>query len=277
MGLRRLGAGLALASLALALPAGASPDRIRFLEGAEALTTLSPEQKDASVEGYLSADEIEAIAATVPPPPVAGTPAARAEDELYRYLYRGTGAQRWQLAREDDASLYPRFTTQLGFRPDRATTPALVALLNRIATDTLAVAARAKDRLPRLRPFQVEALARVCGQATPPRPDPAAKGTSYPSGHAAAGWGTALVLAEVAPGGAQAIIARAVSYGQSRVVCGLHYPGDVEAGHFVGSAVMAKAFEKPAFRHDLACARREVEAVLRGEKAADLPACTLSP
>lgn len=276
MGLRGLGAGLALACL-LALPAGAASDRVRFLEGAEALATLSPDQADTPVEGYLSADEVEAIVTAVPPPPVAGTPAAKAEDELYRYLYRGTGAQRWQLAREDDAALYPRFTAQLGFRPDRATAPALVALLNRVAADTLAVADKAKVRLPRLRPFQVEALARVCGQAAPPRPDAAARGTSYPSGHAAAGWSTALVLAEVAPAGAQAIIARAVSYGQSRVVCGLHFPGDVEAGHFVGSAVIAKAFEKPAFRRDLACARREVEAVMRGEKAADLPACTLSP
>lgn len=268
---------LALVGLALALPASAAPDRIRFLEGPAALTKLSPEKQAAPVQGYLSTEQRAAIASSVQPPPVAGTQAAKAETELFQYLQGLSATKRWQVALDDDATVYPRFTDQIGFRLDRETTPALVALLNRVAEDTMAIAAEAKALNPRLRPYQVAQLGRVCGFARPPAPDAAAKGTGYPSGHAAVAWGTALVLVEVVPGGAQAIIGRAVSFGQSRVVCGLHYPADIEAGQFIGSEVLAKAFEAPDFRRDLACARREVEALRNGLKPADLPACATVP
>ncbi|MFN9544800.1 MAG: phosphatase, partial [Alphaproteobacteria bacterium] len=69
----------------------------------------------------------------------------------------------------------------------------------------------------------------------------------------------------------------AVAFGQSRVVCGLHYPADFEAVQFIGSEVLAKSFEAPDFRRDLACARREIEAIRNGQKAGDLPACAPSP
>ena len=270
-----MGLVLALASLASAMPAQAAPDRIRFLEGAPALEKMPPEQQAAPVEGYLSDDQRAAIAASVQPPPAPGTQAAKAETELFQYLQGLSSTKRWQVAVDDDATVYLRFTDQIGFRIDRTAAPALVALRNRGAADTLAVSAAAKARHARLRPFQEARLERVCGFAQAPTPDPSAKGTGYPSGHASVAWGTALVLVEVGPGSAQAIIGRAVSFGQSRVVCGLHYPADIEAGQFIGSAVLAKIFEAPDFRRDLACARREVEAIQRGEKASDLPACAM--
>ena len=279
MARRKLAAGVALALswLALVTPATAAPDRIRFLEGPAALAKMSPEQQAAPVQGYLSPEQRSAIAASVQPPPVAGTQAAKAETELFQYLQGLSATRRWQVALDDDATVYPRFIDQIGFRLDRETTPALVALLNRVAEDTLAIAAEAKARHPRLRPYQAAGLGRVCGFARAPAPDAAAKGTGYPSGHAAVAWGTALVLVEVVPQGAQAIIGRAVAFGQSRVVCGLHYPADIEAGQFIGSEVLAKAFEAPDFRRDLACARREIEAIRNGQKAGDLPACAPSP
>lgn len=268
---------LALSWLALVMPATAAPDRIRFLEGPAALAKMSPEQQVAPVQGYLSAEQRAAIAASVQAPPVAGTQAAKAETELFQYLQGLSATKRWQVALDDDATVYPRFTDQIGFRLDRETTPALVALLNRVAEDTMAIAAEAKARHPRLRPYQAAKLGRVCGFAQAPAPDPSGRGTGYPSGHAAVAWGTALVLVEVVPGGAQAIIGRAVAFGQSRVVCGLHYPADIEAGQFIGSEVLAKVFEAPDFRRDMACARREIEAIRNGQKATDLPACTSSP
>ncbi|MFN9355462.1 MAG: hypothetical protein ACK6A4_01365, partial [Alphaproteobacteria bacterium] len=185
---------LALVGLAMVLPASAGPDRIRFLEGPAALAKMSPEQQAAPVQGYLSPEQRSAIAASVQPPPVAGTQAAKAETELFQYLQGLSATRRWQVALDDDATVYPRFIDQIGFRLDRETTPALVALLNRVAEDTLAIAAEAKARHPRLRPYQAAGLGRVCGFARAPAPDAAAKGTGYPSGHAAVAWGTALVL-----------------------------------------------------------------------------------
>ena len=86
-------------------------------------------------------------------------------------------------------------------------------------------------------------------------------------------WAAALVMVEASPQSAQAIIARAVDYGYSRVVCGLHFPSDIDAGQLVATSVIDKLFALPAFRRDFQCAKRELQSVLAGMRAEDLPAC----
>ena len=46
--------------------------------------------------------------------------------------------------------------------------------------------------------------------------------------------------------------------GESRVVCGVHFQSDVEAGRTLGSAMVARLHADPAFAADLAQARREI-------------------
>lgn len=258
---------------ALVASAGASPDRIRLLEGPAALSKLSPGQQNEDVRGYLATD-VAPIVAGILPPPAIGSDTDKTDVEIFNEIYKGASAERWKTALDDDATMYDRFNGQVGLAVDRAHLPALVALLNRVAADTFNVTSVAKAKFPRPRPYQRFRLKRVCGMARVPAPEVSpGKGTSYPSGHASVSWAVALVLEEVSPASAQAIIGRAVSYGNSRVVCGLHFPADIEASHYLASTVMAKLFQSPEFVHDLKCARREVEAVSRGEKAADLAAC----
>jgi acid phosphatase (class A) len=83
---------------------------------------------------------------------------------------------------------------------------------------------------------------------------------SYPSGHGLIGWSWALVIAEVAPEHASAVLARGRDFGDSRVVCGVHYPSDIEAGRYLGSALVSRLHQDPAFVSDLATARAEVAA-----------------
>ena len=52
---------------------------------------------------------------------------------------------------------------------------------------------------------------------------------SYPSGHTAIGWATALVLAEINPDRQNEILKRGFEMGQSRVICGYHFQSDVDA------------------------------------------------
>src|SRR5690606_38014770 len=80
---------------------------------------------------------------------------------------------------------------------------------------------------------------------------------SYPSGHSAVGWLYALVLAEVDPEHAAAIIARGRAYGESRVVCGVHFVSDVDAGRLASSAVFAALAGNAEFQADIASAREE--------------------
>ena len=89
--------------------------------------------------------------------------------------------------------------------------------------------------------------------------DPAvAAQSSFPSGHGAGGWAWALVLAELVPSRADAILQRGRDFGDSRVLCGYHYPSDIEAGRTIGSGVIARMHADASFRRDLDAARAEL-------------------
>jgi acid phosphatase (class A) len=115
---------------------------------------------------------------------------------------------------------------------------------------------RAKDHYKRTRPFVVhngptcylkdEAMLRTDG--------------SYPSGHSAIGWGYALLLAELNPGRADIILRRGRDFGQSRLVCDVHWQSDIDAGRVIAAATVARLHGDPAFRADLEAARAEVAA-----------------
>ncbi len=117
----------------------------------------------------------------------------------------------------------------------------------------------AKEAYARRRPFlEMEGVT----QCDAPDERLAASG-SFPSGHAAGGWAWSLVLAELVPSRADALLARGRDYGDSRVICGFHYPSDVEAGRTIASAALAPLHADPAFRHQLDEARRELARVYR--------------
>jgi acid phosphatase (class A) len=253
--------------------AHATPDRVRFLEGAGAAHLL-PNELGEEAKPYLSPGAIDA-AAVVGPPPAIDTPEDKADVAAFRALNaRAARAERWAIAIADDKSVYDRFSKEFGVSLDRKTLPRIVRMLNRVSADAFAAAGDAKKQYARPRPFQRFALTRVCGEAQPPKPEAApTKGTSYPSGHAVVSWALVLVLEEVAPERAQPLIARGLEYGDSRVVCGLHFPRDIDAGRNLASIVVDRLIALPEFRRDVACAKTEVRAVLAGEKSEDLPAC----
>lgn len=250
----------------------ASLDRVRFLEGPAAATKLTPADLAVEVTGYLAPGAID-VATLVPPPPAIDSASDKVDVALFRMMSAAKD-ERWLKAVADDASVYDRFAEALGLPPDRENLPRLVRLLNQVAEDALAASGEAKKLFPRPRPFQRFQLKRVCGQASAPKPEPSpTKGASYPSGHAIVSWAVALVMMEVAPRSVPPLINRAVDYGHSRAVCGVHFLSDVETGRMLGAAVVDKLFAVPQFRRDLLCAKREYAAVAAGERSVDLPAC----
>lgn len=83
---------------------------------------------------------------------------------------------------------------------------------------------------------------------------------SYPSGHSAIGWGWALILAEIAPDRADAILARGRAFGQSRVIYNVHWLSDTEEARLMASATVARMHAQPEFLADMAAARAEIAA-----------------
>jgi membrane-associated phospholipid phosphatase len=81
---------------------------------------------------------------------------------------------------------------------------------------------------------------------------------SYPSGHTAFGWATALVIAEMWPELQDTILRRGFQFGENRIITGAHYQSDVNAGYLCAAASIARAHNNPLLAEDIAAARAEV-------------------
>jgi acid phosphatase (class A) len=136
-------------------------------------------------------------------------------------------------------------------------TPHLYVLLRRALSDAALSTYRAKNHYLRTRPFMVNKEP-ICPTD---EGKPYIKNDSYPSGHAAIGWAWALILSEISPEQADAILARGRTFGESRMICNVHWQNDVIEGRFMGAATDARLHADPTFRADLEAAKAELAAV----------------
>jgi len=212
------------------------------------------------LNGYLDKKNYPNSLALLPPPPAKGSPAALADEAQHKQTRALLNTPRGKLAQADANFLFPKagevFACALDLDMSAEKTPHLVALMRRTMTDGGLSTYTAKDHYNRTRPF-VEFKEASCDPAGEPR---LVKDGSYPSGHSALGWSWALVLTEVAPDRADAILARGRAYGDSRQVCGVHWQSDVDAGRMVGAAAVARMHAEPVFQAQIKLAAAEVKA-----------------
>ena len=67
---------------------------------------------------------------------------------------------------------------------------------------------------------------------------------------------------EIVPEWQDRIRARAADYARDRVVCGVHYPSDIEAGRLAGLALAAAMQDDARYQAALATARPELRHAL---------------
>jgi acid phosphatase (class A) len=220
-----------------------------------------PLMRPGSPASYLPAEALPNSVALLPPPPAAGSPLQTADEEIARKTRALQGTPRWALATVDDDLKFPHaagaFSCALNAPITEEATPHLSTLLRRSLVDAGLSTFAAKDQYGRVRPFVVN-MEPICA----PEAERAMllKSPSYPSGHAAIGWAWALILTEVAPERTDVVLARGLAYGQSRVICNVHWQSDVDAGRLMGAATVARLHADPAFRADLEAAKAEVAA-----------------
>ncbi len=119
------------------------------------------------------------------------------------------------------------------------------AFFDRLSKLTHDVAHEAKKTFCRTRPYDLPGNTLRPLQQLKDNP-------SYPSGHTTYGTLIAAVLAEMLPERRNQIYARAADYGHSRLVGGMHYRSDVDAGKALGAALAADEFATDAdFKHNL--------------------------
>ncbi|MGB3070887.1 MAG: phosphatase PAP2 family protein [Ottowia sp.] len=221
-------------------------------------TSQVGEIRPGLVKGYLQRSELPDSLALLPPPPAEGSAALAADAEAYRALTALQKGPRGAQATKDADLKFPaaasHFSCALGVNISEQGTPNLNMLLRRTLTDAGLATYKAKDHYNRTRPF-----AALNGQScTPDEEAKLRKDGSYPSGHSALGWAWALVLTEIAPERADALLQRGRSYTQSRGVCGVHWMSDIEAGRLIGSATVARLHDNPVFLAQMAAAKEEI-------------------
>jgi acid phosphatase (class A) len=213
----------------------------------------------APLKGYLTADTMPDTVRVLQPPPAAGSGREADDEAIFKATRALNGTPRWALA-TSDANLRQGpayFACALGITLDAQNAPKLTRLFFRVAADSHDVVEPPKDHYGRPRPYADAPDAPVCE----PKTEGLTKNPSYPSGHATLSWAWGLILAELAPDRAADIMMRARSIGDSRIVCGVHYLSDVEAGRDNGAVLVAAEHGSAAFRADMDAARDELKTV----------------
>lgn len=221
--------------------------------------TEGTEQSSIFARAYLRFGAPSSVA-LLGAPPAADSPAMEADRAANAQALAARATPRWRQAAQDADLGFPaaahNFTCALDAPISRLRTPALYRLMQRSALDAGGATAEAKAHYDRPRPFEVNRQP-IC---TPSAARSLRADGSYPSGHSAVGWAWALVLREVAPARKEPLMARGHEFGQSRVVCNVHWQSDVEAGRLVAEAVVKRLHQNAEFKRDLEAARREVAA-----------------
>ena len=208
--------------------------------------------------GYLTKESVPDSLALLPPPPAEGSPALALDEEVHKSAAALRDTPRYRLAALDAELVFPKaadaFACTLGVPIDEQHTPRLYRLMQRILLDAVTATSGAKNKYMRARPFMVH-------REPSCKPEDEARlrtNGSYPSGHTTIGWAWALALAEVDPARHDAILARGRAYGESRLVCNVHWQSDIIEGRFLAAAVVSQEHAAAEFRADIEAARKEI-------------------
>ncbi len=202
---------------------------------------------------YIAKDAVDLLV-LLAPPPGPNDPGTVADLNELRRIQATRSAERVSIAKADVVESVFRFMTVFDRPLTPEQLPKTTAFFRKLTADGAVSVAVAKKGFARPRPYVVaKDLEPVC---------PLATNYAYPSGHTTVGYLMGIVLAAMVPEQRDRIFARTQEFGESRLVCGVHYPTDVEAGRIAGTVLAAVAMNNADYQRDFAAARAELRAAL---------------
>ena len=194
-------------------------------------------------------------------PPAEGSATARDDMAILLWLQQARTPElisgSWALLERNPVSFSRALAVDMA-----KTTPVLNKALLGFLKPVDALKDQLKDRYQRPRPFVSHSQIRPCL--------PLEKGASFPSGHASWYRAASELLADLLPERRTRLLAVGRHGGNSRVLCAVHYPSDVEAGQRLGAAAAAQLIRSPqwqAFKRSAAL-QAELDAVRRVPQSA---------
>jgi acid phosphatase (class A) len=218
-----------------------------------ALATTTMAAGAAAETPYLTRGEVDLTRFLVAPPAV-DSAAQRVDLDAVLDIQRKRSREEIGEAQADQEVSVFRFADVLGKTFAEERLPKTAALARKACQEASRLTAAAKRFWKRPRPY-------VTSREVTPVTSNLSEG-SYPSGHATCGYLWAILLADMIPERRDALLARGVRYGHNRVVGGVHYPTDVEAGRLSAAVIAAVMARSPVFRTDFAAARAELRGAL---------------
>ena len=212
-------------------------------------------------EVYIPAEQLTHLLCIMQAPPAFNSPEFASDEVRYNWgkeqrqdsvrLAIAIADAEWN----DLEVVLSRWQEAFGMPVSNATTPHIYALLVNSITTVDPMRIEPKAFYHRQRPFE------RYGDTMPSHEESFLRGEgSYPSGHSLRGWLIGLVLAQVAPERAEAILARSWDYCNSRVIVGAHWQSDVDNSRTAASVGFCVLQGCDRFRTQLLEAQREYQA-----------------
>jgi acid phosphatase (class A) len=202
---------------------------------------------------YINPSAVDLVHVLAPPPGPDSTDGKADLQAVLAAVGARTDAQIGRVPGDDQRSVF-RFADVLGPNFRKENLPLTAELFQHAYEDGSAAAVAAKGYFKRLRPFVVDPDIKIIVVQAPD--------FGYPSNHATFGTMAGILLAAMVPEKAAAIFERAAEYAHNRVVAGVHFPTDVEAGRIAGSVIDNALLHDARFRDDFQRAKAEVRAAL---------------
>jgi acid phosphatase (class A) len=191
----------------------------------------------------------------LPPPPAQDSAVTKAELDAVVAIQNSRTKAQSDRAVADDAENVWRFADVVNnpsFTKEKL--PVFSAFFDRIVETEPAVVDPAKDLWKRPRPYMADS-----------RVNPLLKkktSGAYPSGHSTIGTLMGITLSNMLPELRGAIMDRAAEFAWNRVIAGMHYASDIDAGKRTGTAIAAVIQTKPEFQKEFEAAKAELRSVL---------------
>ena len=212
-------------------------------------SVVSPPASAKGAAPFISARDIDLVK-LLPPPPANDSAQTKVELGEILTLQVTRTPEMVAQAKADAVENIWRFADVLGPNFKSENLPQFSAFFSRVVSSEGAVVDPSKNFWQRPRPYQYSDLVKPVVKMT-------ASG-SYPSGHATAGTLMGIVLANMVPEKRVEIMARAREYANNRIVGGVHYPSDIEAGRIVGTLIAAHLMMREDFMAGFASAKIEL-------------------
>lgn len=203
---------------------------------------------------YLTTQQLDIIP-FMPAPVVNASAEDKEQQAQVIAVQRAASEQRIALANKDaEETVFAMFSSVMGSNFTAANLPQSTKIFDRIGETEDAVVDPVKKYFGRIRPF-------MNNPEIKPLVKPSTS-SSYPSGHTSRSTMMAIILSKMVPEKREVIFTRAHDYAQSRIIGGMHYPQDLEAGMRAGSAMAATLLASPTFMADFEVSRAEIRKVL---------------